>query len=502
MRAATESQRAEAQVRLAEAYTRLNRPEDAAKAASGLAKTDGPTGRAGAFRLAEAKLKEPTASPEAVVLALETAFGGGQPAELRKLIPAADAKRVCTAAFTKAKDAGDFPLALRLVKAYAAVAGRVITRCSRPKHKPPGPRFPARRGEALVIAAADAWGRRRRRRTRSMPATPPPGRRPADESGRPGEALALLGEWAARLATYPRPSRGRVDGPRRRLPRGRGPRQASRHSRRGRPARTERPGPARLAGLLIETDAASREFAEGHRRGAGRRRPATQEAIYSLGSALLLQRQWPLAEARLRSALQAYPASPRAARGRYQFAQVFRQRASVEARKIEAGRDEIAKFDAERLRVRNANLFVPEQARIEDRITQAKKTYDEMLQAAYDEFRKAEELLLAAKEPDATVVKRTMFWAADCAYWVGVYEDSARRYEKLAARYQGKAEELEALAGLHRTCTEAATDQREKDPVRRLAAEAEWGKRAREVYQKVNQRLDVIPSRNLDGPRT
>jgi hypothetical protein len=214
---------------------------------------------------------------------------------------------------------------------------------------------------------------------------------------------------------------------------------------------------------------------------------------------MLMQKQWPLAEARLRSALQAYPASPRAARGRYQFGQVYRQRASVEARKIEAGQSEIARFDVERLKTRDAKKYVIEQTQIEDRITQSKKTYDEMLQAAYDEFRKAEELLLAARDPDPAVVRKTLFWAADCAYWVGVYDDSARRYEKLAATYRGRPEELEALAGLHRTCTDAAADQRDRDPARRKAAMEEWGKRAREAYQAVSAALARIPESELDG---
>jgi hypothetical protein len=507
MRAATEAQRGEAQVRLAEAYTRLGRPADAERAALGLAKSDGPTGRAGAFRLAEAKLKEPGALPESVAQALETAFVGGEPADLRNLIPTADAKRVCTSAFTKAKEAGDFPLALRVVKAYAAVAEKghhhVLTAeaqtawaaISLPEE-----------ANGHYVAAADAWVAAAAVESDPVQAGEAL-RRAADlhaKGNNPAKALATLGQWATKLSAYPADRAGAAWTDLGDAYLAIGDKAQARSAFRN---AADRPGPAaararvRLAGLLVETDPAQatnllKDIAEAP---AGDD-PATHEAAaYALGEALLIQKQWALAEARLRSALQAYPASPRAARGRYQFAQVFRQRASVEARKIEALRAEIKRYQAQRTEIRDATKFIAEQAAAEDRKALAEKTYEEMLQAAYDEFRKAEELLLAAKDPDPVVVKKTMFWAADCAYWVGVYEDSARRYEKLAARYQGKVNELEALAGLHRTCTEAAADTREKDPARRKEAERLWTQRALTAYAGVVRAMDSLAESEFDG---
>ena len=506
-RAATEAQRGEAQVRLAEAYTRLGRPADAEKTASGLAKSDGPTGRAGAFRLAEAKLKEPGALPESIVGALETAFAGGEPADLRKLVPGADARRVCTAVFTKAKDAGDFPLALRVVKAYAAVAenGHHHVLTAEAQTAWAGVALPDE-ATGHYAAAAEAW---------AAAATAEPDavqagdalRRAADlhmKGGNAAKSLAVLGQWAVKVAAYPADRAGAAWTDLGDAYLAAGEKTLARSAYK---TAADRGGPTaikarvRLAGLIVETEptqAASllKEIAEAP---AGEDPAAHEAAVYSLGEALLMQKQWAAAEARLRSALQTYPASPRAARARYQFAQVFRQRASVEARKIEAGDAEIAKYESERLRTRNANLYISEQARIEDRSTQATKTYFEMLQAAYDEFRKAEELLLAAQEPDPVVVKKTTFWAADCAYWLGLYEDSARRYEKLARRYQGKVEELEALTGLHRTCTKAATDPREKDPARRQEAEKQWAQQARAAYAAVTRSLDTLPESDFDG---
>jgi hypothetical protein len=507
MRAATDAQRGEAQVRLAEAYTRLGRPADAERAASGLAKSDGPTGRAGAFRLAEAKLKEPGALPESVAQALETAFAGGEPADLRSLISATDAKRVCTAAFTKAKAAGDFPLALRVVKAYAAVAekGHHYVLTAEAQTAWAAISLPDE-ANGHYTAAADAW-------TAAAAAESDPVqagealRRAAElqtKGGSPAKALAILGQLSAKLSAYPADRAGAAwtDLGDAYLAAGdKAQARAAFQTAADRPGPTAAKARVRLAGLLVETEPAQaasllKDIAEAP---AGDD-PATHEAaVYGLGEALLMQRQWTLAEARLRSALQAYPASPRAPRARYQFAQVFRQRASVEARKIEAGWDEIAKFDAERLQTRDARKHVSEQARIEDRITQAKKTFFELLQTAYDEFRKAEELLLAAKDPDPVVVKKTTFWAADCAYWLGLFEDSARRYEKLAVRYQGKVEELEALEGLHRTCAQAAADTREKDPARRMEAQKQWSQRASAAYQGITRVLDSLAETEFDG---
>ena len=507
MRAATEAQRGEAQVRLAEAYTRLGRPADAEKAASGLAKADGPTGRAGAFRLAEAKLKEPAALPESVVQALETAFVGGEPADLRKLVPGADARRVCTAAFTKAKEAGDFPLALRVVKAYAAVAEKghhhVLTAEAQTAWAAASLPDEA---AGHYTAAAEAWSAAAAAEPDAVQAGEAL-RRAADlhlKGKNAAQSLAVLGEWTAKLPAYPADRAGAAwtDLGDAYLAAGDKARARSAYQ-----TAADRPGPAatrarvRLAGLIVETDPAQAAtlFKDVADAPTGDDPATLEAACYGLGEALLLQKQWAPAEARLRSALQAYPTSPRAARGRYQFAQVFRQRASVEARKIEAAREEINGYKAQRTQIRDATRFVSEQARAEDREKQSEKIYEEMLQAAYDEFRKAEELLLAAKDPDPVVVKKTMFWAADCAYWVGVYEDSARRYEKLAARYQGRVEELEALAGLHRTCTDAAGDMREKDPARREAAAAQWVQRARAAHAGVTKALDGLAEAEFDG---
>src|SRR5206468_3638436 len=83
--------------------------------------SDTPEGRAVLFRRADLKLKDPAAPREAIVKDLEAAFGGPD-AAARRLVPPAEAKRVCEAAVTQAAEAGEFALAVRAAAVYARVA--------------------------------------------------------------------------------------------------------------------------------------------------------------------------------------------------------------------------------------------------------------------------------------------------------------------------------------------------------------------------------------------
>ena len=119
----------------------------------------------------------------------------------------------------------------------------------------------------------------------------------------------------------------------------------------------------------------------------------------------------------------------------------------------------------------------------------AEKGFQAQMRAAYDEFRKAEELFPTSPDADPDSIKRAGFWAADCAFWLGEFADGATRCEKLRARYQGHVEELEAGRDLYRCCVFAAEAARDaKD----AAGAAAWAKRADDARAKVEQ---------ADGPR-
>jgi hypothetical protein len=225
-------------------------------------------------------------------------------------------------------------------------------------------------------------------------------------------------------------------------------------------------------------------------------RPTHEAAVYLLGEIHLVRQEWVPAEARLRAALTTYPLSPKAGRARYQLAQVLRHGAYEAARKIKADRAELEAIRKEAIDTRQPNLKVLERTRIEDRLDQQQKAYEERMRRAYDEFAAAEKLLLAAPDADPVVVRRTLFWAADCAYWLGEFADCAGRSERLIARYRGKADELEAIRNLHRCCLFAAEAAREaKD----ADGAARWSKRAGEAVAQAKEALARVPAAELDG---
>jgi hypothetical protein len=140
---------------------------------------------------------------------------------------------------------------------------------------------------------------------------------------------------------------------------------------------------------------------------------------------------------------------------------------------------------------------VDEEIRVVDRMDRVQKTYEESMRAAYDQFRKAEELLIASPEfADADVLRRTAFWAADCAYWLGDYTDCAARCEKLASRYRGKIEELEAYRELHRCCLFAAQASRDTKDV---DADLAWNQRATQAHSRLKHALARLTADDFRG---
>ena len=271
-----------------------------------------------------------------------------------------------------------------------------------------------------------------------------------------------------------------------------------------------RPGPARnrarvrFAALANEADpakagpaaAAALEEIVGGPTGDASDPAVHEEAMFLLGEGYLLQKEWTKAESRLRAAIDAYPASPRAARAHYQHGQVLRHGAYAAAAKIKADRAMLEQIKQERLDLRQPAHRVPEQITVEDRMDKSQKTYDEMMRRAFDEFCTAEKMLVANKEADPAVVRRTMFWAADCAYWLGEFATCAERFEKLRVRYRDEVEELEAARDLHRCCVFAAEAAREnKDN----AGAADWSRRAAEAHGRVKEALARMPPAEFDG---
>ena len=513
MKGAADAQRSHALAQLAEAYARLNRPKDA----NDILKNVAPGAKTAFLKLAEMSLADETAPPEAAVTALENALGmvaaaADYPADGP---PIAEARRICEDVIKKMRSAGQFALADRAVKVYARIAE------AGKQHRFAADIQEAWGEEAAKDPARVEESRQRFRQAGEACAELAKLEMTAPEAGDwlrkaaafhlKGEdrtkALAVLGDLVSRIADYPEDRTGQAwaemgeiywkagDKPQAKLAyqnaAGRaGPAQPLARVRYAvllwetAPNKGGEAVIPMLEGVLAQPDLPSK-FKDAH-----------EEALYALGECLLIRQDWVKAEGRLRSALELYPDSPRAIRGRLQFGQCFRAQVSVEARKVEADRATMEKIKAERQASRQPALRVDEQVRLEDRIRASTQRCQELLKQAAEAVRQAEEDLLKAPNAEPELLRRASFYAADCSTWLGDYADSANRYEKLTDRYKGRAEQLEALRDLHRCCrfaAEAAREAKDADGAKK------WAARAQTASATLAQSLAKIPDSEFDG---
>jgi len=512
MKGATDQQHGESLVRLAEAYVKLGRGNEAEAIVSEMGKPDSVEGRAVTFRQAEVALQDPKGTIESAIAILERAFAGAEPEDIRKLIPPADSQRVCEAAFAKSLMSKEFPLALRVAKAYARVAekgnhNRLVAEVhlawaeSLAKESAASPdAIPHYREAAeacVAMAQSDAttvgrvdWSRKAVRSYLDANDTV--------------KAIGLLTDLSVRLSEYPEDRVGEVWTEVGEAFQAAGNtkqaikafQNASLHAGQNRAS-------VKLAALEFESDpvkggaTAIEIISAVFTKKSGMDVAPLEEARFLLGEIHLVRKEWEQSESTLKSAIETHPNSPRVARARYQYGQVLRHTAYESARKIKTDRAALEQIKAERLTTRQPGLKLDEHIRLVDSLDRTQKKYEEMMRQAYEEFCKAEDLLLASPDTaDPAVVRRTSFWAADCAYWLGEFTDCAARCDKLAIRYRGKIEELEAGRDLHRCCTfaiEAARQAKDSE------GEAAWAKRAKDAKTKVQDGLLRISSADFDG---
>jgi tetratricopeptide (TPR) repeat protein len=506
MKGATDEQRAESRVHLAEAYVKLGRTDDA-QAAVNDGKVDGPDGPAILFQRAKLRLRDPAAAKDAAIRDLEAAFAGADASAICKLVPAPEAQKVCEEAYEKAKIAGDFALAVRAATVFAKVAdGGAEHRLLAEAHT--GWAAVANGDEAAVhykaaAAECDAAGK--------IDPTPTGTgdwlRKAAGlylKAGDRTKGLAVLGDLTTRLVDYPEDKAGQAWAEMGDAYLAAGDREKARLAFQNAAGRT---GPAqdrarvRFAALAQATDpgkgTAAMLLEEMVARPAEGRDPAAlEEAVYLLAEIYLLRQDWPKAGDKLRAALTNHPDSTRAPRGHYQLGQVLRHTAYEAAGHMKADRAALDGIKKERLATHQPSYKVDEQLKIEDRLERAEKTFQTQMRAAFDEFRKAEDLFPTTPDADADTVRRTAFWAADCAFWLGQFAEGATRCEKLRARYQGHVDELEAGRDLYRCCVFAAEAARDaKDP----DGAAGWAKRAIDTRTKIQQSLALVPAAEFDS---
>lgn len=511
MKGATDAQQAEARARRPESLIKLGKVKEAEEWVLRYGKTEGPEGRPLLLEKAGLALKDPKGDREEAVGLLEKALAGSDPASVRKLVPAADARRVCEAAFQRAQADGAYDLAVRVAAAYAPVAENGAHH-----------RFRAEAEEAWAAAStgAEAAGHYRKAADAVAAAaaidTDPMARldglRKAaglyTKAGDREKALAAVGDLVARLTDCPEDRAGQAWVEAGELFQAAGDFEQARRAYQTAAGKT---GPARnrarvrYAALAYEADpeqggavaVAALEEVAARAPGEDADKGVHEDAVYLLGEIHLMRKAWTQAETGLKSALDAYPDSPRAARGRFQYAQVLRHGAYEAARRIKTDRAAIDQIKAEQLTARQPNLKIDELVNLEIRMERSQAVYEERMRGAYEQFRKAEELLLAAPlTADPAVQRRASFWAADCAFWLGEYPDCAARCEKLVGRYAGRVEELEAVRDLHRCCVFAAEAARAgKDP----DGAAGWTRRAVDARIRMVDALRRVPAAEFDG---
>jgi TolA-binding protein len=509
MKGALDEQLNEARTRLAEAYVKLGKPEEAERLFAEVGKSDGPENALVFFREAESIAQDPIAPKDSAVAALEKAVSGPDLIAVRKTIPAADAKRVCETIFQQAKVANDFPRALRVAQVYAKlsedgdhhrmlaeanlawaeastgdeakeryrVAADTYTQLSRASLDPANRADWSRKSAGLYVKAGDR-----------------------------SKALALLAELTEQMREYPADRAGPAwleIGDVYNLANETTEAQRAYQTAAGLPGPDRDRASIRYASLAYQSDPekaglqaiALLQEVLSHK--PGEDTTLSEEARYLLGEIYLVRKEWNEAEASLKSALDSYPKSNRAARAHYQYGQVLRHTAYESARKIKADREVLEQIKAERIAVRQPALKVDEQIKLEDRIDRSQKNYEELMRQALSEFGRTEALMLAKPDiADPEVIRRSSFWAADCAYWLGDFADSASRCEKLAVRYRGRVEELEAGRDLHRCCQFAAVAARDaKDP----DGSSAWSKRATEAVSRIRDALSRVPLSEFDG---
>lgn len=508
MKGATEDQRAEAKERL-EQFAVMN-----GRGGAELTHGDSPESRAAWFRRAERALGDATASKDAAVVNLERAFAGEVPEGLKKFVKDKDSRIVCEAVFQRAFADSDFALAVRAAKVIAKAlptdphhrfliqahenwakdADRDPTRTEEAKEHY---RAAADACEAAALADQTTAGKADWLR-KAAPMFLKAGDRP--------KALQVLTTSASHLADYPEDRVGLAWAEIGDVFRAAGDMEQARIAYQNAAGHS---GPAQDRSVI---PASRMEYeADPVKGGAAAikslqeliaRKPAAdpalfEEALYLLGEIHLVRKEWGEADKHLKSALDAYPASSRAARGHYHYGQVQRHFAYEAARKIKTDRAAIEQIKAERLTAKLPALKVDEQIKLEDRLAVSQKTYESMMRGAYEEFRKAEEMFLSSPSAaDPGVLKRTSFWAADCAFWVGEYADCAARCEKLAVRYRGRVEELEAQRDLHRCCTFAGQFARDS---RDDTGATAWSKRATDVIDRIKDALTRLPASEFEG---
>jgi len=463
---------------LAEAYQRSNRKSEALAVLQQMRKSTGPEAQAAAFRLVEMLILDPQKRDEAVEILEAVSAELKSPAEYdNKLLPLAAARDVFEESAELLRTADAFDLSLRVARAYAKLAtggrdrelaanalqayGQMLFDQAPIAEPEDRPRL-AEEGTKRCREAAREWYEVAQLKKTSIEKGEPL-YRSADlylKAGDIEESLKMLDELGLKVPDFP-PERladvwlkkGEVylalnNREQAKLCFQNGVQQAEQH-----------PSPAllrcqiRLVELLLKGNdpkLLGRVIGELEQNLANpelnRDKDLHEAGLFLIADMHFQQKDYRKAEVKFRSLLDSYPDSPRALNARFQLGQCYWFVAGQEADKCKA-----------------AKKIVDDPVAPEDRKNEADaqyeasyKQYMEWLVKAAEPFKMVESALLKGMaapklSPEhAELLRKTSFYAADCAFFSGKYTECVERFDAIATRYSGSVAQLEALRTMWR----------------------------------------------------
>lgn len=219
--------------------------------------------------------------------------------------------------------------------------------------------------------------------------------------------------------------------------------------------------------------------------------PSIREAaLYTLGEALFVSRDWIAAEEALKLALNEKPDSSLAPNAKLYLAKTFWFRAREEAAHIKTDQAELDQLLAERKAKNQPTYKIDQESLLRDRIDAAWDRYEKYCKNV-SEISKSlvSELERTPGIAEPELYRRATFIAADSSFLLGNYSESNERYSRIAKQYAGRVEQLEALANMYRSCRQAMISYPE---------EPEWGKKLLEVFDLMKQAYAELPPSELD----
>jgi tetratricopeptide (TPR) repeat protein len=166
-------------------------------------------------------------------------------------------------------------------------------------------------------------------------------------------------------------------------------------------------------------------------------------ALTLFADALVQREEYGLAEARYSEVLSNHSNGAKANYAQFQLAYCYYREATQESARCR-----------EANKIRNdpaTSNFRKQEA--ETKFEQCNARYLQFLKKAFDAFKNSETALQQAgqklTQEDAILLRRASLIAADCAYYLGNYEESMERYDKLTRRYSGTVVALEAFKQMY-----------------------------------------------------